>query len=318
MKEQNDFADNVSATEQAQAHAEEIKQTRIGGLGGSDAAMVLRIADKGLANISITDEKRLAVMLGLAEQDAWAGNAHTQAGHLFEDWAEAQMLEDALDNNNGMPEREYKIEAKLARNFNVFAHADFYNPSTAVVGECKFVQKPFEKVVAEYYAQIQWYYMLGAKNVVLIHGQGTAEPFNVTDATYDAIGRDEVIIVHLLAGLKIIDNAIDAGWRPSACDRVNVDTTPLAVRSAFETLKRISAQKAELERTEKEAKATILEYMQAFGASTIFDDDCKATITRESTTRTFDSKKFLKAHPEYEVQETFYKTAQRAAFITFK
>ena len=59
MKEQNDFAAQVAATEKAQAHAEEIKQTRIGGLGGSDAAMVLRIGQRGLSALTATDTKRL-------------------------------------------------------------------------------------------------------------------------------------------------------------------------------------------------------------------------------------------------------------------
>ena len=49
---QNDFAAHVAADEAAQAHAQEIQQTRIGGLGGSDAALVLRIAERGLAGLT--------------------------------------------------------------------------------------------------------------------------------------------------------------------------------------------------------------------------------------------------------------------------
>ena len=49
------------------AHEEEIKTSRVGGLGGSDAAMVLKIGRNGLQALSNTDVKRLRVMLGLDE-----------------------------------------------------------------------------------------------------------------------------------------------------------------------------------------------------------------------------------------------------------
>ena len=65
---QNDFAAQVAADATAKAHAQEIANTRKGGLGGSDAAMVLRIAERGLAGLTATDTRRLCVMIGTAEQ----------------------------------------------------------------------------------------------------------------------------------------------------------------------------------------------------------------------------------------------------------
>ena len=161
MKEQNDFAAQVAATEKAQAHAEEIKQTRIGGLGGSDAAMVLRIGQRGLSALTATDTKRLCVMVGKVEPDNFGGNEYTKAGHDFEEFAES-----VVPFGKYGYERERFIIQPLAKSFKVFAHADFaYGEKRTDIVECKYVQKPTDKVLTEYYAQLQWYYMLGATSV---------------------------------------------------------------------------------------------------------------------------------------------------------
>ena len=47
-------------------HQQEIQSTRVGGFGGSDAAMFLRIAKKGgVEGLSNTDLYRIAVAMGI-------------------------------------------------------------------------------------------------------------------------------------------------------------------------------------------------------------------------------------------------------------
>lgn len=222
--ETNNFEQQIVANEQAQKHAQEIQQTRIGGLGGSDAAIVYKIGLNGLKALTNTDMKRLAVMTGKIEQDNWGGNAYTNAGHLFEDYAESVLPFD------GPYEREKVIEQKLAHNFKTFAHADFVSyakgTTNMIVIECKFVQEPTEKVAEKYSAQLQWYYALGAKNVMLYHGTGTVEPFEVAECFTQFIERDENTIAILLNGIKILDEALSKGWEPDACEksRIKFDT----------------------------------------------------------------------------------------------
>ena len=316
MENQNNFAAQVAASEKAQQHAQEIQQTRIGGLGGSDAALILKIGQSGLAALTVTDHKRLAVMLGKTEPDTWIGNAFTNAGHAFEDWAE-----------NYLPwgkcgyEREKVLSNALARNFKVFAHADFVTGENhGTVIECKFVQKDTRAVINQYWAQLQWYYMLGATAVSLFHGTGTAEPFEVAEGTIDPIERDQETIDILLAGIQTLDKAISDGWLPEIIDKVTTDDIPEIVAQAFDAMQSIKEQQKTLADAEKTAKKTLLEYLEAFNLSGIVaTDGSKHQIiyTRSSVSRTFDVEKFAKAHPEIDLTP-FYKETKRASSVTFK
>ena len=314
MENQNNFAAQVAASEKAQQHAQEIQQTRLGGLGGSDAAMILKIGESGLAALTATDHKRLAVMLGKTEPDTWTGNVYTNAGHAFEDWAEIYL---PFANKY---EREKVLSAPLARNFKIFAHADFVTDEGETVIECKFVQKDTERVINEYWAQLQWYYMLGARNVILYHGIGTADPFEVEETFAPSIKRSEETIEMLLAGIQTLDKAISNGWLPEVIDKVTTDDIPEIVAQAFDTMQSIKEQQKTLADAEKTAKKTLLEYLEAFNLSGIVaTDGSKHQIiyTRPSVSRTFDVEKFAKAHPEIDLTP-FYKETKRASSVTFK
>lgn len=312
----NEFMQQIAANEQAQAHAQEIQQTRVGGLGGSDAAMIYKIGLNGMSVLNNTDMKRLAVMLGKAEQDNWGGNAYTNAGHMFEEYAEK-----TLPFGESGYEREKVIECKLARNFRTFAHADFVTGEmhTEVV-ECKFVQDTTARVIEKYYAQLQWYYMLGAKTVTLYHGTGTAEPFAVESGELAVIERDESAIRVLLAGVKTLDEAIAKGWEPQVCEKVELSNTPAAVQEAFFALSEIKVKEAELKERKEAASSILKEYIEDWGYSTLYmDGEVKHQViyTRASTSMTFDAAKFLKEHPEFDRPE-YYKKTKKAASVSFK
>jgi len=314
MEEKN-FADFVTAQEQARNHAEEIKNTRVGGLGGSDAAMVLRVATKGLAGLTATDLKRLCVMCGTYVQDDFAGNAYTNAGHAFEDYAE-----------NSLPfagcQRELVMEQKLALNFKTFAHADFayINGKDTHVVECKFVQQTTARVVAKYYAQLQWYYMLGAKSVLLYHGTGNAEPFEVTDAHLENVERDEETINLLLKGVKLLDDALSSGWRPEPMEKELLSNTPEVVQKAFAEMEEIKNIEAELKARKDAAAGTLKQYLEDWGFTGIQQEGTKHQIiyTKGGVSKTFDAAAFLKDHPEYHEKPEYWRTTNRASSVTFK
>ena len=316
METKTDFAAQVAASEKAQAHAQEIQQSRVGGLGGSDASLILKIGESGLAALSATDHKRLAVMLGKTEPDNWTGNAFTNAGHLFEDWAENYLPWGACGY-----EREKVLSKPLARNFKIFAHADFVTGENhEAVIECKFSQQPTARVINEYWAQLQWYYMLGAKYVSIFHGQGTPDPFDVAETKLEPIQRSQDTIEILLAGIKTLDDAISDGWLPEVADKVTTDDVPEVVARAFETMQSIKEQQKALADAEKEAKKTLLEYIEGFGITGIVaTDGSKHQIiySKPSIAKTFDAAAFAAAHPEIDLTP-FYKETKRAASITFK
>lgn len=288
----------MNTFENAQKHENEIISSRLGGLGGSDAALVLKIGERGLSALSATDNKRLAVMLGLAEYKPFAGNEYTRAGHLFEDAAESLMLE-----VYGCV-RELKMQATLAKNFITFAHADFADiddvKKVDCVVECKFTNKSTAETAATYAAQLQWYYLLGAKNVRLYHGMGDAEPFAIHNAEMVEIERDENTIKTLLQGIKTLDDAITSGWRPSGGAVTSYDKTPAMVQQALIDLADAKEMQNVAKGKEKAAKDVLFEYMVDESLATIktIDGEGKAhavSLTQGKQTRTFNSKAFIKA-----------------------
>ena len=306
------FAAQVAENEKAQKHAQEIQQSRVGGLGGSDAAILMKIGCNGMSSLTATDQKRLAVMQGLIEPDQWSGNAYTHAGHEFEDYAELVLpLGDSF-------KREKVIEKKLANNFKTFAHADFAVANGVI--ECKFVQDETPKVAEKYRAQLQWYYVLGAKEVQLYHGRGTAEPFEVEEATLVSIERDEVAINWLLHGIKILDDAIADGWTAQVQDKIDVENTPAVVQKAFAELEKIKAEEDDLKKRKADAVDVLKTYIEDFGLTGIFstgENKHSATYVKETMTRTFDVQGFLKKNPAFDIDQN-YKTSKRAASLTFK
>jgi len=314
---QNDFAAQVAADAAAQAHAEEIQKTRVGGLGGSDAALVLRVATKGLAGLTATDLKRLCVMVGTSTQEDWGGNAYTNAGHAFEDYAE-QVLPFGI----GGYERERFVEAKLALNFKTFAHADFAAGHIHDnIIECKFVQMTTQKVAAKYWPQLQWYYMLGAKTVQLYHGIGNVEPFEVEEATLEPIKRDQETIDLLLHGIKLLDDALTNGWRPEPIEKEVVSNTPDVVQKAFEAIADIKEREKALAAEKAQAAETLKQYCEDWGFTGILADDGtkrQVIYTKAGVSKTFDAATFLKDHPEFNNHPEYWKTTKRASSVSFK
>lgn len=310
------FEQQCAAMEKAQEHAQEIRNTRIGGLGGSDAAILYKIGERGLGALTVTDQKRLAIMLGLVEQDDWGGNVYTQAGHMFEDYAEQYLP------LNSTKQREEVIERKLAINFRTFAHADFTerNDGELSVIECKFVQDTTANTISKYYAQLQWYYMLGANLVYLYHGTGTSDPFVVETGEVVPVERDEMAIKILLAGIETLDKAISKGWKPENVEKIELESTPEMIQRAFMKMAELKAKEAELKAEKEAASAILKEYIEDWGLSGIvanLDRKYQVTYTHAVTKFAFNVEKFLKEHPEFDRPE-YYKATKVKSSVTFK
>lgn len=321
MKKENQnaasFAAQVAKDATAQAHAQEIVNTRKGGLGGSDAALVLRIAERGLAGLTATDMRRLCVMIGTAEQVQFE-TPHTNAGHAFEEYAE-----NVLPFGGGTYEREKYMTKPLADQFKTFAHADFafVDVSGLNVIECKYVQKPTAKVIETYFAQLQWYYMLGAQKVVLYHGTGAVDPFCVEEAQLVPVERDEKTVEMLLQGVKILNDALRDGWTPQVPDKMNVADAAELVQRAFVEMQAVKAEEAALKARKDKAAATLKEWCEAFALTGLYnvgEEKHQLIYTRATVGKTFDSAKFLAEHPEYKDATEYWKETSRAASVTFK
>ena len=299
----------------AKAHAEEIKTSRVGGLGGSDAAMVLKIGRNGTCALSNTDIKRLCVMLGIEEPCNFGGNAATEAGHAFEDYiAERLSLIYPLGYT-----REAKMIGEEYRHFKTFAHADFLTASRKVI-ECKFVQDTTQNVLAKYYAQLQWYYYLGADCVTLCHGVGNVEPFEVIDYTFLDVPRDEQAIEAIKLGLEMIDTWCVDEDTPQAPAEIDMKAKQRKlVRKYFTRKRKVDVMTAEMEQIKAELQAE-MEAGNIAKVSGALDSENTAVLTfrKGSTRRTLDTTKALARYPELNEQGDLWKTTTAKSSLTIQ
>lgn len=289
---------------------EELRRSHANGFGGSDAKMFAKIGHVGISALSTTEKKRILVALGKMQPETFGGNVYTEAGHLFEEWCEQQGLTAGC-------EREKYIERKgMAVNFKTFAHADFYDEAFDTdkvkqhsVYECKYSQDPTDKVHDDYYEQLQWYYLMGATRVVLIHGWGNVLPFEPSDYCAVEIERDDVFLAWLADGIRILDEAVTQGLfddiNATTVDVVEMDgDAAVACKRLGLALEKIN----EAQRLAEGYKATLLEWMEAHGVLNIKGDGFTVSYVSPTTRKTFDTKKAQADFPALK-NDQYYKTS---------
>lgn len=196
----------------AQTHAQEITGSRFGWFGGSDAKMLLDVYLKRrtFETMSNTQCERFEVLIGWKQPRV--GELDTpciRGGHAFEDYMQDKIA--GLQNAQGIVgklDREKCLRGESYNYFGTMAHADY------VIGERVFELKyiyntPTAKIAERYECQLQWYYMLGAKDVVLVHGEGCAEPFQCFRVHEWYVPRDEEMICALREACEWADLVID-------------------------------------------------------------------------------------------------------------
>ena len=282
-------------------HQMEIESTRVGGFGGSDAAMFLRIAKKGgVEGLSNTDLYRIAVAMGIKPYVPVSPTEAMNNGHIFED-SYARMLKDSI----WAVDREVKLVAECQpANFRIFAHADFViNGKSAVkkfliVHECKFIQdeeKTVDVVAETYKAQLQWYYMLGVVEYVdLIRGYGDPEYPSTQSLIID---KDESIIDSLKLGIRLLDEAISDGWVPEI-EEEYASAMSEKMQNIIHDYERLKFQKSTIDERLEDLQKQIVEYMTIGNVAKINGSLGTISRTADSVVESFDSKKFEKENPE--------------------
>ena len=281
----------------------EIENTRVGGFGGSDAALFLRIAKKGcVEDLSNTDLYRIAVAMGIKPYVPVPVTEAMQNGHIFED-SYARYLD-----AQGKPyEREVKLVAACQpKNFKIFAHADFlingktYNKPVkkfVIVHECKFIadeSKTADDVAETYKAQLQWYYMLGVEYVDLIRGYGDPNHPSTQDLIID---KDEAIVEQLLQGIQLLDDAIESGWAPEIEEEYAAAMSE-KMQSIIHDYERLKFEKNAIDEKLDELQKQIIEYMSIGNVAKINGTLGTISRTADSVVESFDSTKFKKENAE--------------------
>ncbi len=299
----------VSKQELKQAHQRKIEESRVGGFGGSDAKMFYKIGLNGLSALSNTDKLRIRVAKGIDEYKPINATEAMQKGHDFEDWL-AETMDDELEGFI----REYRVEPKneLAVNFNVFAHADFYNEEEKWVVELKCVSD-VDKVQENYMAQLQWYYMLGCSEVGLIVCDSRFDDFEEGLQEPAVVEKNKHYIEVLRHGIKLLDDNWDnldlkIGDEWDESDLFPSEQKEVQLMTSY--LQQIKAMEMQIE----ESKAKLLDMMTESGVKSIKSDAYNITVVPPGTTSRFNKKKLLSDYPE--INEADYTaTSVRKAYL---
>ena len=305
--------------EEIKTHQQEIENTRVGGFGGSDAAMFLRIAKKGgVEGLSNSDLYRIAVAMGIKPYAPVPVTEAMNNGHIFED-----SYSRYLDAQGKPYEREVKLMAKKQpKNFKIFAHADFTfdgkvyktNDTFIFVHECKFVadeEKSADDVAETYKAQLQWYYLMGAEYVDLIRGYG--DPNHPKMEIFE-VDEDENIIDNLKLGIRLLDDAISDGWVPEIEEEFACAMSE-KMQSIISDYERLKFEKSAIDEKLEELQKQIVEYMTIGNVAKINASLGTISRTADSVVESFDSKKFEKENPD--LYKNYIKKSTRKGSIRY-
>ena len=290
-------------------HVEEIKATRVGGFGGSDAAMVLAMAERIRADQPLTtaQKHRLLQLKGL-EQRPDFDSPEIQEGRNFEDEVAKRLDANEWDRETYLMPNPNSSQG-VRQHFKVFAHADFVSMVTGTVRECKWSRKfDHSGLEKQYYAQLQWYYMLGAPAVLLT--TDTEEGRNTTD-----VARDEKMVAAIVEALETIDEAfpqLDLTIRERGCDEL-----PPEIAALVDDILLITRDVERYEENLKSRKAELLAYMDRNNLTKVFGELVSITYTAPSSSIGFDAKKFEKDHPDlFAAYRT--KITKKSGYLTIK
>ena len=304
---------------------QEILETRIGGLGSSDAPMVYRIGLRGF--LSDSDKFRIAVMLGLAESKIFSTEA-TRRGTEIEDriFESLKMVQ-----KNFVSNPKYESESLTQKyGFSIFNHIDFeLETETEILWyENKAVlEQNIEVVKDKYICQLSWHMMLLKEKAEAL--KKTPELYLMRYDTNDFKADEELnpdnidfyevhykrclpYISVIENGLRIIKECIPTFEyvEPETLDaevlpQVQIDyMNSIAVR-----LEAIKKHEIEID----EFKAKMYELMVANDIKSIKHDSFNMTVVSETTTTTFDSKKFKEDKPK--LYDKYKKVGKKKGYL---
>lgn len=281
----------------------ELMSSHAVGFGGSDAAMVLRIAEKIRTKqpLTTTQKQRLRIIKGLELPQPSFESEAAKEGHAFEDRVGAEIL------CGGMHwERETKLEAEIAfDNFKVFAHADFYNREQNAVKECKWSRRlNADGLRKEYAAQLQWYYLCGAASVSLCYD--TADGEGVVD-----VPKNHDLFDELAIALVTIDEALES-IDLNITEFSGADVPQRAV-VLVDLLRNLNAKKEEIENQINDVRGELLSQMNEQNHTKYSGEGWSVSAVAAGITKKFDSKKFAADHAD--LYASYLKESKRAALL---
>lgn len=318
------IGDKLMGNSYSMEHKLEILNTRVGGAGSSDAAMVERIGRQGIVALTATDKKRLAILTGQAEK---TDNFQTHAMQLGDEVEEIifQIIKRKHPTAVSNPYREDLMMSSFY-GFSIFNHIDIEveTEETVVWYEVKASNHTTEEVLDTYKAQLQWHWMLFNKvhrgkklSLFLVHYRtGITESFSAENLSVIPVKLDSKIQGNLYSGLLKLRAFLPTfEWVEDDSLSLSLvdDERIQAMREVAEdAILRINELQAQID----EFKTALCSYMMSHSIKKISADKYTITLTLPTTSTTIDSKRLKAEMPD--VYSQFLKTTSRKASVTIK
>ena len=303
-------------------HKQEIINTRVGGLGSSDAKMVVGIAERGTLNYA--DKERIAVMLGLAEKRQITSKA-IELGNIIEDAVFEVFKTQFGENITSNP----RYEIQLYLDYRVSNHIDFEisTPTELIWIEHKSTIHGINQALDSYKHQLAWHAMLGQDKA-----QAEGKKFKLLLSHYDTnefdgeFNADKLSIVEvkpnahyidkICKGLLIINEQIPTfEWQPNE-GILHASSLPAEINDKCEMMADHLRKIKEMTEQVDTFKQRMCELMVANNVKSIVTDAFTITLVEQSVSTTFDKSKFAKEHPDMVAQ--YEKKQIRKPYVTIK
>lgn len=317
-------------------YKQEVSQTRIGCLGGSDGKMLAQVASLGAVPRSAL--KRLAICKGLIPQVDIPKNAAIQAGDDIE-MAIYQYLsanDERYESNPLLVSEKYST-----KNVKLIAHPDFLLKDdarkTLFVYECKTTKYGVEETRQTYKAQLFIEFVL-AKELASTFGSNWSVKLFLVH--YDTNGLDleqgvefvpsrmtlrEVRFANPFFDIKksmtIIDDFMETFTEYYDGEEVESEYLPANIKEQFIAITNVINEIKEREKQVDEFKRRLTVFMKQKGIKSIKSDNWNMTFVDDTESVSFDYKAFLNdltnKHPRKanKLLRTYEKRTKRDAYV---
>lgn len=287
---------------------QEIINTRKGCLGGSDARMLMSIADIG--SVPNSAMKRLAICKGLKEPEQFT-NAAMEFGNFIEECV-FKSLHDTDERWQSNP--RIASEKYSRKNVKCIDHVDFLlqddEKKELTLGECKATRLTFQQTRDEYIAQLYHHYLLGSEiakkigykvKVVLCHyltdGVDVANEreFDPSRLTVKVLrNMDKLSSQYKLAeAMDIVDKFLETFDSYYDGDEIPYELLPVIVKEQFDKVTELLTEIMQREEIVDKFKEKLYEFLLEKNIKSIKNDAWTITRVDASSTKQFNSKKYL-------------------------
>lgn len=319
-------------------YKQDIRQTRIGSLGGSDGNLLSQVASLGYVPQSAY--KRMAVMNGLIEKEDIVTRVMA-----FGDFIEQSIFKSLTENNPNYISNPLWVSGKYSKDgCRLICHPDFvfYDEEKKVlkVWECKATKFDPKQTRDTYLNQLYIEWTL-ADEIVKAKGDGWRVEIFLCHYNTDGVDMDGEftfdptrLSIHKLripSNLFDIDKAMQVVSDFASTfdyytedEEIDSQYLPEKVKQEFDTITNVLAEIKEREVKVEEFKRRLCDFMVEKNIKSIKNDSWNITFVNATESVSFDSKRFLSdltaKHPRKakKLRKDYEKRTAKGAYVVIK